>query len=222
MCARIRLRKAEIFAGVGLLCAGCLNAGLQRTTEPGEINHSEGSVYLNNQPLSAAQVGKRLDSGATLKTADGRVEVLLSPGAFLRVDKNSEIAKVAGNPEETRFDLRGGEVLLEIVQLEGNLRVSMADDLFSPLSPGLYELDSANGELKVYAGDAQVQFGGHSARLHKAQALKGALQVEPFDTGQGDALYAWSAAAAEREAEASYGAAHSMDSAAGGGIGMRR
>jgi hypothetical protein len=201
---------------VTLLCAGCVDAGLLRTTQPGEINHVEGSVSLNYQPLSDAQVGTaRLNDGQILSTADGHVELLLEPGAFLRLGEDSEI-QMAADPAQTRVNLRRGKALVELVQLKARVSILMNGALTTPQAPGLYELEAQQTRTKVYVGEAQVESGGHIVQLRKAQAVDAALRVQRFDSGKGDALYAWSAAASEREAEGSYSAARSLGNAEGG------
>jgi len=214
--ALLRGKNATKLTAMSLLCVGWVNADLQRTTQPGEINHTEGSVFLNNQPLSDAQVGTaRLSDGQTLSTARGRVELLLQPGAFLRLGENSEI-QMAADPGQTRLDLLRGKALLEIVQLKAPVSISMDGASISPKAPGLYELEAQQTRTKVYAGEALVESGGHIVQLRKGQAVDAALRVLRFDSGKGDALYAWSAAASEREAEGSYSAARSLGNAEGG------
>src|SRR3569833_4600137 len=51
---------------------------------PGTLNYVEGRVTLDGRPV-AAGTSVLVQPGQTLATADGFVEVLLTPGAFLRV-----------------------------------------------------------------------------------------------------------------------------------------
>jgi hypothetical protein len=56
---------------------------------PGTVNYIEGQVTLGGQSLSQGSVGvTKLNPGEAITTADGYVELLLTPGAFLRVGQN--------------------------------------------------------------------------------------------------------------------------------------
>src|SRR5437764_1174944 len=59
---------------------------------PGTLNYTEGRVSVDGQSLAQHSSGELLQPGQTLDTADnGYAEVLLTPGAFLRVGNNSEV-----------------------------------------------------------------------------------------------------------------------------------
>ena len=67
------------------------NSQLQKTTYPGAINYVEGRATLNGEPLAADAVGSAVvGPNQAVSTTDGYVEVLLTPGAFLRIGHNSE------------------------------------------------------------------------------------------------------------------------------------
>src|SRR5580693_8029438 len=55
--------------------------------EPGMVNYIEGQASINGQAVNQGSIGSaRLQAGQSLATQNGRAEVLLSPGAMLRVD----------------------------------------------------------------------------------------------------------------------------------------
>src|SRR4051812_12433807 len=59
---------------------------------PGAVNYIEGQVMLNGQPLSSRAAGSTVvGPNQAIGTADGYAEVLLTPGAFLRIGHNSEV-----------------------------------------------------------------------------------------------------------------------------------
>src|SRR3954453_2671401 len=62
------------------------NAQSRRTAYPGAINYIEGRATLNGQPLASSAVGSAVvGRNQAVATSDGYVEVLLTPGAFLRI-----------------------------------------------------------------------------------------------------------------------------------------
>src|ERR1700691_6093497 len=65
-------------------------------THSGVIHFLEGTVYLGDQPLES-HLGKfpSVPQGAELRTAEGRAEVLLTPGVFLRIGEQTKIRMVA-------------------------------------------------------------------------------------------------------------------------------
>ena len=83
----------DLFA-LAMLTALALLAGGQEviSVRSGVIHFFEGSVYLNDKPLEL-HPGKFqiLAEGDELRTAQGRAEVLLTPGVILRIgDKNTD------------------------------------------------------------------------------------------------------------------------------------
>ena len=85
---------------------------------PGSLNYVEGQVSSAGQALSPQSVGHfALQPNQSLETsADGYVEVLLTPGAFLRVGPNSALSLSAVGLADTRINLTRGNALIEIDQ----------------------------------------------------------------------------------------------------------
>src|SRR5579863_7878619 len=77
-----------------------------RPAQPGTVNYVEGQASVDNQPLSSTSVGStQLQAGQTLETqSGGKVEVLLTPGVFLRVDDNSTIKMVKAGLADTEVE----------------------------------------------------------------------------------------------------------------------
>ena len=62
------------------------------SAKSGIIQYLEGDVFLNGRLLET-KIGKFEDmkDGSTLKTTEGRAEVLLTPGSFLRIAESSSV-----------------------------------------------------------------------------------------------------------------------------------
>jgi hypothetical protein len=68
----------------------------------GTINYVEGQAAIDGQSLDANSLGSVvLGRGQTLTTETGRVEVLLTPGVFLRVDHNSAVKMISPDLADT-------------------------------------------------------------------------------------------------------------------------
>src|ERR1700733_3757625 len=80
----------------------------------GLIHFSDGSVFLDDQRIEQ-KTGKfdQMNNGSELRTHDGRAEVLLTPGTFLRVGSNSAVRMLSNKLEDTRVELLRGSAVLD-------------------------------------------------------------------------------------------------------------
>ena len=92
-------------------------ADTTNTARPGTLNYVEGQATLNGQPLAAKSSGVELAQGQTLETRNGKVEVLLTPGVFLRVGDNSAVTMVSPGLEQTEVQVDRGTAEIEVDQL---------------------------------------------------------------------------------------------------------
>jgi len=204
-----------------------LGQGLTVSARPGLVNYFEGDVTLNGNPLfvGAAQPAF-LNNGDELATQNGKAEVLLMPGTFLRIGSNSRIFVVSASLAAPRVELQRGQAMLEVVGLVRASHIEMVDHgaLLLIEKDGLYRLvaDETAPVVGVLAGSAQVTFLGQQLKLHRGSQtwLVGSLQSEPLELAEDDDLYAWSSVRSQYEAAASYDAAsrlaESNDTAADG------
>lgn len=93
-------------------------------THSGVIHFFEGAVYLGDQSLES-HLGQfpSMPQGAELRTAEGRAEVLLTPGVFLRMGDRSAIRIIANDLADTRVQLETGSVIVD--SGEPNLNTSV-------------------------------------------------------------------------------------------------
>ena len=75
----------------------------QRTAMPGTLNYVEGQASIGNQTLTSNEVGTaNLQDGQVLETGNGKAEILLTPGVYLRVGSNSAVKMVSSNLTDTQ------------------------------------------------------------------------------------------------------------------------
>src|ERR1051326_1833979 len=93
---------------------------------PGSINYVEGQASIGSQVLRPNSAGSiDLAVGQTLTTQAGKVEILLTPGVFLRVADTSSVKMVSAALMNTEVQLDTGRVIIEAIDLhkENNIRV---------------------------------------------------------------------------------------------------
>jgi hypothetical protein len=187
----------------------------------GLIHFSDGSVFLDDQRVEQ-KTGKfgQMNNGSELRTQDGRAEVLLTPGTFLRVGANSAIRMLSNKLEDTRVELLSGSAVLN--QGQDALRDTSVTVLYNLdqvhiKQPGRYRFDSQPPQVKVESGDAEVTADGISVDA-------GAGYVVPFEgkltarkllgdshVNSGDDLENWSAERDTSVAENNQDAAATSD-----------
>ena len=195
---------------------------------PGTVNYVEGEVLLNGQSLSRNSVGSAvLHAGETLTTGNGYAELLLTPGAFLRVGHDSEVRLPEAGLAGAQIQLDRGSAMLEVDQLIKGTQVTVAmnNTTAQVQKQGLYSFDAASqviqtfdGKLKVAQGDKTVQLGKHDqVQLASDKPLK----KHDFnqDTAKMDSLYVWSRARSADVAQASLRSSQSADSYVAAGPG---
>jgi hypothetical protein len=178
---------------------------------PGSLNYVQGQVSSAGQPLTLQAVGHfALQPGQAVDTAnDGYVEVLLTPGAFLRVGPNSEFSVTAVGLADTRINLTRGSALVEVDQLIAgtHLEVTLAATSVDMLKKGLYSFTTAPPGVSVFDGKADVV--GQTVRRDVGKHDQLALEDNPkfkkssFAESQAklDPLYVWSSARSHAESD---------------------
>ena len=84
------------------------------STHSGLIHFFDGAVYLDDHPLES-HLGRfpSMPQGGELRTADGRAEVLLTPGVFLRMGERSSIRLVSNDLADTQVELETGSAIVD-------------------------------------------------------------------------------------------------------------
>src|SRR4051812_25231015 len=102
------------FGFLSLLCAGSALAQQVISARSGLIHYVEGAVQLDGQPVEVKIASfKEMKDNSELTTTDGRAEILLSPGAFLRLGENSAVRMVSGKLTDSRLEFLSGEAVIE-------------------------------------------------------------------------------------------------------------
>ena len=82
---------------------------------PGTLNYVEGKVSMGDQTLDSKSIGSsELQPDQLLTTEDGKAEILLTPGVFLRVGANSSVKMISPSITNTEIGLEKGHAMIEV------------------------------------------------------------------------------------------------------------
>lgn len=181
----------------------CATAWGVNTAVPGTLNYVEGKASLGNKELTSRSVGSaELRRGDSLTTGQGKAEILLIPGVFLRVGDDSSVKMISPSITNTQVAIERGRAMVEVAQIhkDNNLRITEKGTVTQLLKKGLYDFDADHGLVRVFDGKAIIQKddqtvgvkGGREVDLN-ASNNGAALKARKFDKkkNEGD-LYQWS------------------------------
>jgi hypothetical protein len=192
-------------AAFGMLAAAAAFAQVgqnpsNRVTQPGAVNYVEGNVTLDGRSITNTSIGStEVGQGQVLATAQGKAEMLLTPGIFLRLDDNSAVKMVSNSLTNTQVQLQNGRAMVEVDMIAPENRVTVLDNGYTTqmTKKGIYRFDASPASVAVYDGKAVVLANDHQIELGKGRQLMltadvAHLKPQKFDTKQTGELYAWS------------------------------
>ena len=187
------------------------------SAKSGLIHYVEGRAYLGDQQIES-KFGEfpDLKENAQLRTEEGRAEVLLTPGVFLRVGDNTAIRMVTNRLIDTRVEFLSGSALVEADELlkDNGVTIVYKDYAIQLEKKGMYRFDSDPPAVRVYDGQAMVLFNGKSEEIKTNHMLEmnGELKIARFDKDKStDELYLWSRDRSQYLAMANVAAAQSLN-----------
>jgi hypothetical protein len=144
------------------------------STHSGIVHFFEGTVYLGDQPLQS-HPGKfsSIPKGAELRTAEGRAEVLLTPGVFVRIGERTTIRIVDNELSHTRVELLAGSAVVDSEEPGSGTSVTLIFRNWSVRSheQGVYRIDSDPPRLWVLQGNAEISADAHDGSLLIEQSM---------------------------------------------------
>lgn len=180
------MRLSCLQAVLGLFLAAILSAPAWGATTPlpGTLNYLEGQAKIGAEALTPKSIGSvQLQKGQSLSTAaDGRVEILLTPGVFLRLGDNSSARMISTRLTRTEVALNRGHAMVEVDQIHKANDIRIAEDNATTrlMKTGLYDFDARQNQVRVFDGEAMVRVGdqrikvkgGHEVTLDTTGKLK--------------------------------------------------
>jgi hypothetical protein len=162
----------------------------------GVINYSEGSVFVDNNKLDQKSgTFPTLVNGAVLKTEHGRVEVLLTPGAVLRLDHNSSIRLVSNALSDTKVEFQAGAAILDATEADSlkNLKIEFGPSEIRFDQPGVYRIDGEPAAMETYSGKAEITKETKTVPVDPSHVyfLDAELDTPKSDGAAQDEFYQW-------------------------------
>ena len=182
-----------------LILAASFHASPQSvlSVRSGVVHFSEGAVFIDDHALeSKFGAFPNIQEGSTLRTEQGRAEILLTPACFLRLDENSAIRMISTSLVDTKIEFLHGSAILDSSKAPSakGVLISYKGSEVRFVKQGLFRLDSEPaGVLQVYSGEASVTEDGKTSPVDTSHLFffSGALETKKFSDGADDEFYRW-------------------------------
>lgn len=185
------------------------------SAKAGLINVADGEVYVDGklvEPKPSEFV--TIPRDGLLKTAEGRAEVLLTPGAFLRMADFGSFRLLNNDLSSVVVDLLEGAALVEITELSdaNSITLRAKDQTIQLKKAGIYLVEvTPQARVRVYgSGEAEVSIDDKTYFVKgNRELIPGAngWTVAKFDSKDTDPLYRWAMRRSEYIAMANLSAA---------------
>lgn len=210
------MRAAGKLALALLLCGNAAAQPRTVSARAGTIAYQQGRVYLDDKRVYGTfglTPPLQIKNGQQLRVDNGRVEVLLGSGVYLRMLGTSSIRMQETQLSDARV-LIEGSAQIEVAGMNkgAQLRVMCGDTITELKRDGAYRFDApvigGTGKLRVYSGDAEVEREGAMVKAKNGQAVGLAagpavsLEVSKFDPKETDPLQTWAAQRMQRRTDA--------------------
>jgi len=197
---------ASIVSLLSLACA--LVAFGQKSTVAGQyvisakaggVNYVSGKVTVMRKSGTSGLVleGDEIQIGDKVTTGeDGRIEVLLNPGSYLRMGALSSFEFSSTDLENLRVNLRAGSAIFEVYatnEFKVSVRVPQSQIVLN--SSGVFRVDvlaDGSGRVAVFKGEMDLTSGGKSIGSGRVATItKTGSSVAKFDRDTKDPLDIW-------------------------------
>ncbi len=190
----------------------------QREAVPGTINYVEGQATLNGKPLGPGAAGYAIvQPNGAIDTQAGFVEVLLTPGAFLRIGHNSEVVVQSAGLANIQLQVVHGSAMIEAANFVkgATMQVGMNGATAQIEQRGLYQFDANQQFVRVLDGKAKLLEASQVRTIDKGDQIvltNANVKSHGFDkqVAEADPLYVWSKARSAAEAGANASVARNL------------
>jgi hypothetical protein len=164
----------------------------------GTVHFVDGEVFVDGKPTNWTPLRfPQLRPGQVLTTANGRAEILLGPGVFLRLGRHGALRMLDNRLEDAQVEIQKGTALVEVVE------IPKGSDVHIVLGPtrtgfrgiGLDRFEAASRLLQVFGGHTEVVAGNQRTEAGRGAAvhLDETLSITKFNPRRKDDLFVWSA-----------------------------
>jgi hypothetical protein len=203
---------------MGMTAALC-SAQSVTSAHSGTLHYFDGDVSIDGTQIeSRAGRFTEIKEQSVLRTGQGRAEVLLTPGVFLRIGENSAVRMLDNRLISTRVEVLSGSVMVESDDPQMTIKDSPVSLIYKDyeirlIKHGLAEITSDPAQMKVYKGEAVVNTANDRATVKEGRELSfsAALVTEAFNEKAGDDLYLWTRDRSQSISAANMSSANSLN-----------
>lgn len=168
------------------------------SAKAGGVNFVQGSVTVGRSDGTRGVLvkGEDLEIGDEVSTGpDGKAEILLNPGSFVRLGGNSTFRFKTTSLEDLKLELDSGSAILEVFATkEFQVRVATPKAKYILIETGVYRVDVSgdrNAGLKVWKGRARLESSEDTIKSGRA-VTSDSVAIAKFDRDEKDSLDEWS------------------------------
>ena len=151
------------------------------SAKAGALSYLQGHVTYKSGSAEwkALAVGHSLIAGDIVRTeGDGLAEVLLNPGAYIRISPNTELALIESQIRRLEFNLLKGSAIVEASIVVGWITIATPAARFAIVTAGLFRFNVAeNGETVAIARWGRIIIDGKTITAGEARALSGGVRL---------------------------------------------
>lgn len=176
------------------------------SAKAGGVNFVSGSVGIVRTEGNSGHLlkGDKLEIGDRVSTgADGKAEILLNPGSYLRLGPLSAFEFTTTDLDDLQIRLDSGSAILEVFATEDFVvTVNTPKSKFTLADSGVYRIDAA-GSIAVWKGKARIGDGSNAIVKagREGSIANGTALIAKFDRDEMDALDVWSKSRAKELAK---------------------
>lgn len=180
------------------------------SAKAGGVNLVEGTVTVLRKSGNSGYLLKTdtLEIGDKVATgANGKAEILLNPGSYIRLAGNSEFEFITTSLDDLKLKLTRGSAMLEVFADDDfRVIVNTPGAQFYAVKSGVYRVDVlSDGSAKIEVWDGKAKIGDTNASVVKSgrEAIVNGneVAVAKFDRDEKDALETWSKSRAKELAK---------------------
>jgi hypothetical protein len=157
-----------------------------------------GRVSIGGERLASGPENRQLNKGDVLSSQAGRAEVLLNPGAVLRIGDKTRIRMDSVELTDARVSLDAGSGVVTVNRLPklDRVEIHVGGAVVAINVDGVYRFDATSPpRLRVFRGRASLENDALKTGANRGQAVRLLdLHAGRFDLKHADALQQWAEA----------------------------
>ena len=168
------------------------------SAKAGGVNIVEGNAFFKRgkSDWDVLIAGDELRPGDSVRTeGDGRVEILLNPGSFLRLAENSEFIFSSTSIYNLKLKIVKGSAIVEASAVDSNLEITAGESRFSIMQNGIYRFSvDADGKAQALVRKGRILFGDGVVKDGKKIVVASGASpfITDFDKKAQDSFDIWS------------------------------